>query len=304
MTRRLPRRAGPRPPRPLRLLAFRTLAAFAPLLFSACLPPKPDPVAQTAAILHKHPSDFLDQLSALDGMAAREIGAPADTPLVAFVYRDASRLKPRLFGRPDSEQIAILNAWVFDTLRIEPVFVDTTLVSSLPSRVLATRQGSCVGLSLLYLALGKALDLPLRPVFLPGHIFVRWRSASLTRNIETLRRGIERSDAFYDSAFALARRPWYRLADAEPKQALGDLVFNLGNTLRARGDWKGALEEFRLAEEMIPGMPEALGSQGAALMTLGDYAGAKEKLQQSYAGDSLSEPTRLNLEAVNKGSGR
>jgi regulator of sirC expression with transglutaminase-like and TPR domain len=269
-------------------------------LLSACLPEKPDPAAQAAAIINKHPSDFLDQLSALDAMAAREIGAPAGPTLIESVYRSAARLSPLIQNRSDSEKVAALNAWVFDTLGVAPLLADSTLASSLPSLALAGRQGSCVGLTLLYLALGKALDLPLKPVFLPGHVFVRYRSPTYVRNIETLRRGIARSDSFYDSAFALSKRPWYTLQDAEPRQALGALVFNLGNTHRARGDWKTALEEFHLAERAVPGLPEALGSEGAALLALGDRAGAKEKLLASLAGDSLSEPARINLAAIEK----
>jgi regulator of sirC expression with transglutaminase-like and TPR domain len=278
----------------------RRLLLLPAFLLFACLPEKPDPAAQAAAILHKHPSDFLDQLSALDAMAAKEISAPPGPTLIESVYRSAARLSPALkAAASDSEKIALLNAWVFDSLGIAPLLGDSDLASSLPSQVIANKRGACVGLALLYLALGKTLDLPLRPVFLPGHVFVRYRSGAYVRNIETLRRGIARSDAFYDSAFALAHRPWYRLSDGEPRQALGALVFNLANTHRARGDLKNALEEFRLAEEAIPGLPEALGSQGAVYLMLGDRLKAKEKLQASLAGDSLSEPALKNLAALN-----
>src|SRR4051812_42902443 len=70
-------------PRPVRL--SRRLArevswlpsaslALAGIAFSlsACRLEKPDPASQAAAILHKHPSDFQDQLVALDALAARE----------------------------------------------------------------------------------------------------------------------------------------------------------------------------------------------------------------------------------------
>jgi regulator of sirC expression with transglutaminase-like and TPR domain len=289
---------------------FVLAGAVSALMLCACVLEKPDPVSQAAAILHKHPSDFLDQLSALDAMASKEIASgPATTPnLIETIYRAKARLAPQVAGRSDSEKVAILNAWVFDSLGIVPLLTDSNLASSLPSQVIARKQGSCVGLVLLYLALGKTLALPLHPVFLPGHVFIRYRATpatgGYTRNIETLRRGIERSDAFYDSAFSLAKRPWYRLGDSEPRQALGALIFNLANTHRARGDWKTALGEFRLAEEAIPGLPEAVGSQGAALLSLGDTDGARERLQTALAGDSLAEAAWLNLEILGKKSGR
>lgn len=297
-------------------------AALAAAFLLACRLERPDPASQAAAILHKHPSDFLDQLVSLDALAAREVkalepgvlsgpGGAGRAILAESLYAYTLRLRPALASAarsgasigidPDSARIAILNAFLFDSLGIVPVLDNSTLAESVPSLVLARRRGACVGLVLLYLALGRSLDLPLVPVFLPGHIFVRYRpAAGPTRTIETLRRGIPRSDSFYRETFALDRRPWYHLEDARPEQALAALVFNLGNAHRISGNLPAAREEYRLAEEALPGFPEALGSLGVCLMLAGEKSLAREKFTAALAGDSLSPAALRNLEILDK----
>lgn len=292
-------------PRPRPRPGFPGLAA---LLLCACLE-RPDPASQASAILNKRPAGFQDRLVALDALASAELGIPGRPALAESLHALSARLRPALAAasagaagtgadadaRRDSLRAALLDAFVFDTLGLEPLAADTTLASSLPSRVLADRRGGCLGLTLLYLALAESLDLPLRPVFLPGHVFVRWRSPALVRNAETLRRGLARSDSFYRETFALARRPWYGLADARPEQALAALVFNLANFHRAGGDLAAAEAEYRLAEAFLPAYPEALGNLGATLMLAGDRDGARRYLEAALAGDSVAAPAHRNL---------
>jgi hypothetical protein len=290
------------------------LALHLALLPVACLE-RPDPASQAAAILNKRPAGFQDRLIALDALASAELGIPGRPALAESLHALAARLRPALAGAfpggaPgtgsagdggfDSLRAGILDAFLFDTLGLVPLLDDTTLASSLPSRVLADRRGGCLGLSLLYLALAEALGLPLRPVFLPGHVMVRWRSPSLVRNVETLRRGLARGDGFYRETFSLARRPWYALADARPDQALAALVFNLANLHRAREMLAAAEAEYRLAESFLPAWPEALGNLGATLMLAGDRDGAREYLEAALAGDSLAAPALRNLETLGR----
>ena len=276
--------------------------AMAGLLFG-CRMERPDPPSSASAILHKHPADFLNQLTALEARAAAEVNSPIQ-PWLEKLTRQSQRLVPLLkSAHSDSEKVALLNTWVFDSLALVPISDSTDLIASLPSRVLADRKGSCLGLTLVYLALGQALDLPLHPVFLPGHIFVRYRSGAYAFNIETLKRGLARSDSFYRETFSLKSRIWYDLKDADPKQALAALVFNLGNTHRSRGEWRFALAEYRLVEEMIPGYPEAQVNQGAALLALGDRDAAEVKLLAAWMGDSQSPPARQNLSAIYREAG-
>jgi hypothetical protein len=294
------------------------LACLAAL--TACRLEPPDPASQAAAILHKHPSDFLDQLASLDALALRELkalggagsgpgqgAAPTVRPSLAeSVYAYSRRLRAPLAraaladsAAADSARIAVLNAFVFDTLGIRPLLDSQGLAASVPSLVIARREGSCVGLVLLYLALGRSLDLPLFPLFLPGHLAVRYRPAGRPgRNIETLRGGIARSDSFYRETFSLGKRPWYSLKEEPPDRALGALVFNLGNARRAAGDLRTAAEEYRLAEAVLPGFPEALGNLAVGFMLAGEADSARAGFIAALAGDSLSEAARRNLDAL------
>jgi hypothetical protein len=282
--------------------SFAALAAFA---LSACRLEKPDPASQAAAILRKHPADFQDQLAALDALAAREVAelepsaTPSSRPILAeSLYAYRTRLKPSLDAAgSDRERLDRLHAFFFDSLGMTAVDADTSLASSVPSLALARRRGSCVALCLLYLAVGRSLDLPLAPIFLPGHVALRFRPRNGDPvNIETLRRGIARTDSFYRETFSLPKRPWYSLDDGRPEQALAALLFNMANARRIHGDPATAAEEYRLVAEALPGFPEALGNQGVCALDR-DRGSAARLFRAAYEGDSLS-PARANLAAL------
>lgn len=283
--------------------SLRAAALAAALLAGACRLEPPDPASQAAAILRKHPADFTDQLVSMDALAAREVAylEPGSAPatrisLAESLYAYATRLKPALAAaESDSARIAALNAFVFDSLGMAALEGDTTLAASVPGIALSRRKGSCVALVLLYLGLGRALDLPLVPVILPGHVAVRLRRGAEARNIETLRGGIARTDSFYREAFSLGKRPWYSLADAAPAKALAALLFNMGNARRAHGDAASAAEVFKVVEEILPGFPEALGSLGVCAWMLGDGDTARARFRAALAGDSLAPPALANL---------
>lgn len=299
---------------PVFLIPFYRAAAILAMAaaLAACRLEPPDPASEAAAILHKRPSDFIDQLASLDALGVREAAllsspagskAPAFRPMLAeSLYAYSQRLKPALAAitaadaAADSARIAVLTAFVFDTLGIRPLIDSAPLSASVPSLVLARKEGSCVGLVLIYLALGRSAGIPLAPVFLPGHLMVRHiPTGRPPRNIETLRRGIPRSDSFYRQTFSLGRRPWYSLVEAAPEKALAALVFNLANARRDAGDPKTATGEYRLVEEALPGFPEALGNLGVCLMMAGEKDRAREKFDAALAGDSLAEAAHANL---------
>lgn len=264
---------------------------------------KPDPVSAANAILHKHPADFLNQLMALDALASKEAGL-ATYPWMEILYKASGGLKSKLAAtESDSVKVILLNSWVFDSLGLVAVEDSNYLSHSLPSEVIRKKNGSCLGLTLIYLALGQTLELPLSPVLMPGHIFIRYHSNSYTCNIETLRRGLARTDSFYLSNFKLNQRPWYQLKSGTPEQALYALLFNLANHHGSHGDWKHALGEYQLILDALPGHPEALGNQGAGLMAMGENKAAEASFLKSLQGDSLSSAAKENLALINKALG-
>jgi tetratricopeptide (TPR) repeat protein len=65
------------------------------------------------------------------------------------------------------------------------------------SVVISHGAGNCLGLSLLYLSVARRLDLPIRCVRAPQHVFLRWDDGTTRRNIEPTEGGIERPDEWY-----------------------------------------------------------------------------------------------------------
>jgi tetratricopeptide (TPR) repeat protein len=200
----------------------------------------------------------------------------------------------------EDRRAEILAHFLFDSLQLKSLDGGEDFGLSLPSRILRDRKGSCAGLALLLMALAEKTGHEARPVFLPGHLFVRLKSGSAPsaswRNVELLRGGVARSDSFYADAFQLRRRPWYRLVSREPSQVLAAFYFNRGNAYRDAGRPERAIEEYRRAENLLPGFPEALGSEGALLWSRGSGREGREKLEKSLAGDPLSKPARENYE--------
>lgn len=67
--------------------------------------------------------------------------------------------------------------------------------------MLASKQGYCMNLSLLYLIIGDRLNLPLFGVPLPNHFFVRYAADGTRVNIEATEQGAAYPDSFYRRRF-------------------------------------------------------------------------------------------------------
>ncbi len=243
-------------------------------------------------------ADFISALEALNkrGMTDLVKTYSTDSSLRPIIDSLASALRQHMAGLPnDSLRAEALISFAFDSLKLEPILDQSGPDTYLPTLVLTNLRGSCVGLSMLLLALGERADLPLEGVLLPGHCFVRWRSDTYVRNIETLRKGLARTDSYYQRQFNLARHPWYDLKGLEPRRALAGLLFNLGNGYAALDRIEDALREFRACESLVPGFPDALGNQGVALLKQGKPTEANHMLRLALVGDPNAAPAWINL---------
>ncbi len=93
------------------------------------------------------------------------------------------------------DQIREINRFVFQEMkfRFPPHSLyakEIDLYTFLPS-VMDSREGVCLGVSILYLCLAQRLGLPLEIITPPGHIYVRYRHGAKIINIETTARGID-----------------------------------------------------------------------------------------------------------------
>jgi tetratricopeptide (TPR) repeat protein len=109
-----------------------------------------------------------------------------------------ARLSPET---SDEEKIRVINQFVFHEMqfRFPPHSIyakEIDLYTFLPS-VIDSRQGVCLGVSILYLSLGQRLGLPLEIITPPGHIYVRYRKNDQIINIETTARGIHMPSDVY-----------------------------------------------------------------------------------------------------------
>ena len=99
------------------------------------------------------------------------------------------------------DKIREINRYIFQEMqfRFPPHSLyakDIDLYTFLPS-VLDSRQGVCLGVSILYLCLAQRLDLPIEIITPPGHIYVRYNDGENIINIETTARGINPPSEMY-----------------------------------------------------------------------------------------------------------
>lgn len=99
------------------------------------------------------------------------------------------------------DKIREINRYIFQEMqfRFPPHSLwakDVDVYTFLPS-VLDSRQGVCLGVSILYLCLAQRLDLPLEIITPPGHIYVRYHQGDHLINIETTARGIDPPSEMY-----------------------------------------------------------------------------------------------------------
>lgn len=94
----------------------------------------------------------------------------------------------------DVDKIHAINRFIFEEkrFRFPPHSLyakEIDLYTFLPS-VLDSREGVCLGVSILYLCIAQRLGLPLEILTPPGHIFLRYKTPEGEINIETTARGI------------------------------------------------------------------------------------------------------------------
>jgi regulator of sirC expression with transglutaminase-like and TPR domain len=115
----------------------------------------------------------------------------------------ALQIAARLPPQPnDEDKIQAINQFIFHEMRFRfpphSLYAkDIDLYTFLPS-VLDSRQGVCLGVSVLYLCIAQRLNLPLEIITPPGHIYIRYAQSNGTPiNIETTARGINPPSEIY-----------------------------------------------------------------------------------------------------------
>jgi hypothetical protein len=121
------------------------------------------------------------------------------------------------------------------------------------------RRGTCSSMPVLYIAIGRRLEYPLKLVTTKGHLFARWEGAGERFNLEVTGDGLNRyADEYY--------RHWpFELSEDEVEaegylkslDAAGALAVFLsirGMCLREAGRWNEVEEAFQSASRLAPGV--------------------------------------------------
>lgn len=184
-------------------------------------------------------------------------------------------------GASTDDRIGALSRWFAGPSGVLAVLApeDADLV---PSLVWERKRGGCTGLAWAWMRAGSAMGIRLQPVLLPGHVVLRRPDGRL---LEPLRHGMERSEAFYDSAFALAGRPGYSLARTNDSAISAALALHCGLLEWKAGNIATAASAFELSLALAPGLPEAEGNLGLVLEQLGEKERSTFHLRGALRGD-------------------
>jgi len=148
------------------------------------------------------------------------------------------------------DQIREINSFIFQEMkfRFPPHSLyakDIDLYTFLPS-VMDSREGVCLGVSILYLCLAQRIGLPLEIITPPGHIYVRYRSGVKVVNIETTARGINLPSDVY---LGIDTR---RLEERNIKEVIGLAFVNQASVAWQQNDHKKAVELYEKAKYYVP----------------------------------------------------
>jgi|GEM_PF-5592864 len=214
-------------------------------------------IATASLIVEKglDPAIDIDQtLRALDGIAAAILN---DMP---------SEIDPRA-------ALAIINAHLYDAGSFAPADDMDDPRGAFLHRVLSTRRGNCLGLSTLYLAVGRRLGLNLYLVEAPGHAFIRYTDKKLSFNIEATDKGVFVDDDFYRKKFDISpNRPYLRAFSK--REELSILLATRSVARFDRGEDDTSIADGTAAITLGPNIALTHSNRGAVWLRVGDYARA------------------------------
>jgi tetratricopeptide (TPR) repeat protein len=147
------------------------------------------------------------------------------------------------------DQVREINNFIFQEMRFRfpphSIYAkDIDLYTFLPS-VMDSREGVCLGVSILYLCLAQRIGLPLEIITPPGHIYVRYRNGLKIINIETTARGVNLHSDVY---LGLDTR---RLQERNLKEVIGLAYINQASVAWGLKEYTKTLELYEKARPYV-----------------------------------------------------
>lgn len=173
-------------------------------------------------------------------------------------------------------------------------------------RVLARRRGYCVSLSVVWLAVGHRLKLPLRSVRLPGHFLIRWEDDRFRANIECTDHGVEHADGYYAKKYRVhpvAKVKGGYLQSLPPRAVVAEILNNLGVLAHRRGRSRQASDVLTRAVAVAPAHPMVRYNRGVVRAASGDVDGALDDFTAAVQADPNHVSAWLNRADLRRRAG-
>ncbi len=155
-----------------------------------------DPLARLVRLVSENPDEFSYMKMSLE--VAREIYPDLNDEQIARLDKGLNQkgdaLKKKLEGAQGGKEIVRrINKYIYNELGLRPVRYYEPEEEDpdyfFPHAVLKNKQGTCLGLSLVYLSLCERAQVPVFPIHSLQHIYVRYDDGKELINIETTEDG-------------------------------------------------------------------------------------------------------------------
>jgi tetratricopeptide (TPR) repeat protein len=158
--------------------------------------------------------------------------------------------------RADARAIPIINEYLFEELGYKAVDNADDPCNLFLDAVMNKKKGYCLSLSILYLAIGERIGLPVYGVVVPGHFFVRYDDGTRQFNIETTSNGNSTTDDYYLTKFKVPSQGYggIYMRKLTNTETLSCFLNNLSNVHQAGGDIDAAMADLETAIRIAPGL--------------------------------------------------
>lgn len=190
--------------------------------------------------------------------------------LTVIIDSIALELSSRLFMVTDPVQIvASLRKTVFQEGGIRCDRGNNEVKNILPHMALRSRHGSALGISLLMLAIGQKMGLPLHGVIAQDHFFVRYDNGREKINIDPAQKGRRLADSWYKARFAVSDTSYFTLRNLEPVEVVAYVKYTIASIYRNHGLFAKAALYYESALREMPGFADVYNCLGLTYDTLG-----------------------------------
>jgi regulator of sirC expression with transglutaminase-like and TPR domain len=211
---------------------------------------------------------------------------PDRRPLGQAIAELGGQLRAEMNASTGGEaSVQAVNDFVFKKLAIQPSRDLHDPCNLLPSAVLERKQGYCVGIAAVYLALAEKLGLPIHAVATPSHVFLRY-AGDVPINIETFENGAPVPDDRYIAEQKIAPesiRTGVFLRDLSDDEFLAIVHGNLGVVFSHQGKYVAAAHEYEKALHLDRHFPAAWYNWGNDLLVSGEYPKAIKLFTRSLS---------------------